>query len=318
MKVTNVNQLPEQLVNVVQSNYKPTPHQYSCTTILKPTRQIILERKYTDILEQDVSDMCWLIFGIAVHSIIENAQEGAEQFKEEYLKEDLGKFNKELEGYKLSGRSDLIDLGKKKIVDWKTCSVWKVLFGDFEDWRKETLIYAWLVRQLGFEIEEAEIVAFIKDHKKSEAKIKKDYPPFPIYTVKFTFTEDDYKEIEEFIINKFLEIKKYEEANDFDLPLCTPEERYNTGDKWAIKKKGNKVATKVHDNLESARNHLINLEIKYPNTYEIEERKGLDKKCLDGYCSCCKFCPYYLLNYDEDIRDIHFELAKESEVNNEF
>lgn len=314
MIIKNVNNLPEQLVNLVSSNYKPTPHQYSCTTILKPTRQIILERKYTDVIEQDVSDMCWLIFGIAVHSIIENAQEGEGQFKEEYLKEDLGKFCKELEGYKLSGRSDLIDLHEKKIVDWKTCSVYKILFQDFEDWRKETLIYAWLVRQLGFEIKEAEIVAFIKDHKKSEAKIKSDYPKFPIYTIKFTFNEEDYKKIEEFIINKFLEIKKYENSNDFDLPLCTPEERYNRGNKFAVKKKGNKVATKVHDSLEEARKHLINLEIKYPSTYEIEERKGTDIKCVDGYCSCCKFCPYYLMNYDPDVKEIHMELAEGSEI----
>ena len=48
MKITNKLNLPKQLVELVNSNYKPNLHQYSCTTILKPTRQIILERRYND------------------------------------------------------------------------------------------------------------------------------------------------------------------------------------------------------------------------------------------------------------------------------
>ena len=309
MRITNVYNLPQQLVDVVSSDYQPKENQYSCTTILKPTRQIILERKYFNDIEQDVSDMAWLIFGIAVHSIIENGKETDTQFKEEYLIEDLGKFCKELEGYKLSGRSDLIDLEKGEIVDWKTCSVWKVLFKDYEDWKKETLIYAWLVKQLGFDVRKARIVAFIKDHKKNEAKYKKDYPQFPVHTEEFYFTDKDFAEIEEFIINKFLEIKHYENAEDFDLPMCTYKERFNSGDTFAIKKKGNVKALKVHKTLPEAREHLINLENKYPGVYEIEERKGEDTKCLN-YCSCCKQCPYYLMNYDEDIKEITLEMAE--------
>lgn len=292
MKITNVNRLPEQLINLVQSDYKPTPKRYSCTTILKPTRQIILERKYNDEIEQDISDMCWLVFGIAVHSIIENSQESTTQFKEEKLSMDLGKICKELDGYVLSGRSDLIDLGNKKIYDWKTCSCWKIIFKDYGDWKKETLIYAWLVKQLGFEINSGEIVAFIKDHKKNQVKTNKDYPKFPVQTIKFKFTEKDYQEIEKFIIDKFLEIKKYENVLDEELPLCTPEERYNTGDKYAVKKKNNKRASKIHDTLEEAQKHLDNLEKDYPNIYEIEIRKSQNIRC-EQYCSVCKFCDFY-------------------------
>ena len=40
-----------------------------------------------------------------------------------------------------------------------------------------------------------------------------------------------------------------------------------------------------------------------PGVYEIEVRKGEDSKCLN-YCSCNKQCPYYLMNYDKDIKDI--------------
>ena len=48
MKITNKLNLPSAFVNMAQSDYKPTPKQYSATTLLKPTRQIILERRHSE------------------------------------------------------------------------------------------------------------------------------------------------------------------------------------------------------------------------------------------------------------------------------
>jgi len=296
MKITNKLGLPKQLVELVSNDYKPTEHQYSCTTILKPTRQVILERRYNDQIESDVSDMCWLIFGIAVHSIIENSEEDSGQFKEEKLKVDLGKYFKELDGYYLSGRSDMIDLINKSITDWKTCSAWKIIYKDFEDWRKEMLIYAWAVKDMGFDMDKAEAIAFIKDHNKTKSKTEANYPKLPIWVEKFTFTEKDFSEIEEYIYNKFLSLKSNENKPDEELPMCSEEERWREPTKYAVKKKTNKTASKLHDTLEDAKAHLKNLEEKYPDVYEIEVREGTDKKCLE-YCSCNRFCPYYKEKY---------------------
>lgn len=296
MKITNKLNLPNQLVELVDNNYKPTPKQYSCTTILKPTRQIILERRYTNEIEQDVSDMCWMIFGIAVHSVIENSKESDGQFKEEKLKVDLGKYWDELKGYYLSGRSDMIDLIEKKIIDWKTCSAWKIIYKDFEDWKKEMLIYAWAVKDMGFDIDKSEAIAFIKDHNKTKSKIDSSYPNLPIWVEKFKFNEKEFDEIKKFIYNKFIELKNNENVEDDELPLCTDEERWKDKTKYAVKKIKNKTATKLHDNYEEAKEHLNNLEKEFPNIYEIEVREGTDKKCLE-YCSCCKYCNYWIEKY---------------------
>ena len=296
MKITNKLNLPSQLVQLVDNNYKPTPKQYSCTTILKPTRQIILERRYTNEIEQDVSDMCWMIFGIAVHSVIENSKESEGQFKEEKLKVDLGKYWEELKGYYLSGRSDMIDLIEKKIIDWKTCSAWKVIYKDFEDWKKEMLIYAWAVKDMGFDIDKSEAIAFIKDHNKTKSKIDSSYPNLPIWVEKFKFSEKEFESIKEFIYNKFIELKNNENVEDDKLPLCTDEERWKDKTKYAVKKIKNKTATKLHDSYEEAKEHLNNLEKEFPNIYEIEVREGTDKKCLE-YCSCCKYCSYWIEKY---------------------
>ena len=298
-KITNKLNLPKQLVDLISSDYQPKEHQYSCTTILKPTRQVILERRHNDEIEQDVSEMVWCIFGILAHSVIENSQEDVGQFKEEKLKVDLGKYCKELEGYYLSGRSDMIDLLDRCITDWKTASCWKVIYKDFEDWRKEMLIYAWAVKDMGFEIDKAQAIAFLKDHNKTKAKIDSSYPQLPVWVEKFKFTNKDFKDIEEFIKNRFLELKKYEEVPDEKLPMCSMKERWNDGNKYIVIKKGNKRAAKIHETLEEAQKHLDNLEKKYPNVYEIQERIGEDKKCLE-YCSCCKYCDYWRSRYEKN------------------
>lgn len=298
-RITNKLNLPKQLVDLINNDYQPKEHQYSCTTILKPTRQVILERRHNDEIEQDVSEMVWCIFGILAHSIIENSQEDVGQFKEEKLKVDLGKYCKELEGYYLSGRSDMIDLLDKCITDWKTASCWKVIYKDFEDWRKEMLIYAWAVKDMGFEIDKAQAIAFLKDHNKTKAKVDSKYPQLPVWVEKFKFTNKDFEDIEEFIKNRFLELKKYEDVPDEELPMCSMEERWNEGDKYIVIKKGNKRATKIHETLEEAQKHLDNLEKNYPGVYEIQERIGGDKKCLE-YCSCCKYCDYWRSRYEKN------------------
>lgn len=240
--------------------------------------------------------MCWMIFGIAVHSVIENSQEDEGQFKEEKLKVNLGDYWKELEGYYLSGRSDLMDLLEKEIVDWKTCSAWKVIYKDFEDWRKEMLIYAWMVKDMGFDIDKAKAIAFIKDHNKTKSKIDSQYPKLPIWVEKFKFNQKQFDEIKEFIYNKFLELKKYEDVPDDELPECTDEEKWSTGWQYKVFKKGNKVATKIHLTLEEAEKHLENLEKNYPGVYEIRTFEPNYKKC-EEYCSACKYCKFWKEHY---------------------
>lgn len=293
MKITNKLGLPKPFVDAVQSNYKPKEHQYSVTTILNPTRQIILSRRYDNLITQDVSNMIWMLFGTALHSVLENAQENENQFKEEYLKQCLDILDDDLKDYYLSGKADLLDVKEKKMIDYKTTSVFKIQKKDFEDYRKQLLIYSWLFKKIGFEVDKAEIVALLKDWSSTKAKVDKSYPQLQVQVIKFKFTKKDFDDIERLIVNKFKELKLNEQVKDEDLPLCTTEERWNTGDKYAIKKKKNKRADRVYNTLKEAEEHLLRVG---ENEYEIEYRHGEDKRCIE-YCSCHEFCPYYRKEY---------------------
>lgn len=305
MKITNKLNLPDMLQRACEREYTYRDKRYSITSLLDPDRVLMLKRRYNDIIEQDISECIWMLFGSVTHYALET---GIETKEGEYVEEHLEYTFKN--GYTLSG---IIDHVYDYVDDYKTTSVWTVIFGsNNEHWKKQLQMGAYLhYKEHGNWISKGRIIAILKDWNKKDAKLKDDYPKLPVAVIEFDLGTPE--EIEEWILNRFETIRKLEQLSDFELPMCSMEERFNKGDKYAIKKKTFKKAMKVHDTLEAAREHLINLEIKYPGEYEIEERKGEDTKCLN-YCSCCKQCPYYLMNYDEDIKDIHMELADSVEV----
>jgi hypothetical protein len=280
MKITNKLGLPQALVNMAKQEYECEQNEYRVTSLLKGTRETILERRYQDKIEQDVSDMVWLLFGTAVHSVLEHHEIGENEVKEHRIKVPVG-------NYILSGQFDLYNAETKTITDYKTCSVWKIIYGDLQDWRRQLLIYAYMLKANGNEANTGEVVALMKDHSKSQAKRKADYPQLPVKKITFEFDEQDFADIEKWLDAKFTEIAKAELLPDGDLPLCTPEERFNSGDKFAVMKNGRKRAMRVLDSHEEA------MEWKENNGGDlIEVRPGDDKKCED-YCSVCEFCNYY-------------------------
>lgn len=284
MKITNKLNLPQPFVDAVTNEYKYKPKQYSVTSLLKGTCQAILERRYGDLVEQDVSDMVWLIFGSAVHSILEKGEETSTQLKENYLAIDVN-------DYKLSGIFDLYDEATKTVTDYKTASVWKVISNDWEDYRLQLLMYAYMLRKIGFECDKGEIVAMLKDHSKTKAKVDSSYPQLPVHKVSFSFTDKDFEDIEKFIMDKFNEISIAENTDTEKLEPCTPEERWNSGDKYAVMKQGRKTALRVVDTEQEAREYMEWKGVTEKDHY-IEVRKGEDKKCNE-YCSVNIYCPYY-------------------------
>lgn len=284
MKITNKLGLPSPFVEAVSRDYQYKDKQYSVTALLKGVREAILQRRHNDEIEQDCSEMAWAIFGTAVHSILENAQEMTDELKETKLITELPN------GYKLSGVFDLYKESTATVVDYKTATVWKVIYNDWEDYRKQLLIYCWQLRQIGFEANSGEIVAFLKDHSKSKAKHDSSYPQQPIYIKHFDFTEEDFAEIEAFIIDRFEIIEACENLSDDELPLCTPAERWHKDDTYAVKKDGRKTAIKVCNSSEEAYAYIAdnNLDSKH----YVEERLGTDTKC-EEYCSSCEYCSYW-------------------------
>lgn len=290
MKITNKMNLPQAIVDAVSSDYVQPDDTLRVTQLLKGTCEIVLEKRYGEEVERDASDMIWAIFGTAVHKIIEDASEEEYQIKEARLYEDVA-------GMVLTGKFDLYDGKTQTAHDWKTCSVWKIVYGDFEDWRKQLLMYAWLLTQAGFPCHRGEVTALMKDHSKSKAKFDPSYPQYPVMQIVFEFSEEDIRCIEQDITDKIVEIKHALTLDDEDLTPCTAEERWNSGDKYAVMKGKNKRALRVLDSEKEAM--AWNEANKDKGGTHIEVRKGEDKKCSE-YCSVNAFCPYWISQQEQE------------------
>ena len=279
MKITNNADLPEAFVNFVSNVRHNAPKTISATTLLQGDKQIILTDRHFDEIEEDAADRVWASFGTAFHLLMEKQNDNS--FKEEA-------FEVSIADWKVTGKVDSYDLENEILVDWKTASVWKVIYGDFEDWKKQGLTYAWLMKQNGLNVKKCCFIAFLKDHSKTEAKRKPDYPQKPVYKYEFEVTEELLKETENRIKNKVLSVSmNYEKADDEICP-CTDEERWATSDKFAVMKEGRKTAVRVFDKLEDAEEFARSLD----KSHYIETRKGESKRCLD-YCPCAAFCNFY-------------------------
>lgn len=281
MKLTNQLNLPQPFVDALTRDYEYKDKRYSVTSLLKGNKEIILTRRHFNEMEEDVSDSIWLLFGTAVHKVLEEAKEAHDELKETKIAYEFPN------GYTMSGQQDLYSESLKRITDYKTGSVWKVIYGDWEDYRKQCLYYALLFRKIGFECDNAEIVMILKDHSKKDARLKPDYPKHPVYIQHFDFTDQDFEEAEKEIMAKFEELDNLENVPDDAILECNKKERWATDDKYAVMKKGAKKAVKLCNSEEEAKEY-----ISAGKGDSIEFRPGEDKKCNE-YCSCKEFCNFW-------------------------
>lgn len=276
MIVKNRLGLPEALVNAVSLSPHNKAGQYSATTLLKGTREILLTKRHWESLEMDVADNIWALFGTAVHSVLEEQE--TTEFKEEYLQAEVSESV-------VTGRADSYCLESKVLTDYKTASTWKIKFADFDDWRRQGLIYSWLFARSGLEVKKVRFIALLKDHSKTQAKRDASYPQSPVYVYEFNITPEDLAEIEAFILQKVELLEACDNVPDDDLPECSQAERWASEDTYAVKKDGRKTAIRVYDTMAEATEKLAEL----GKGHYIEERKGISKKCAD-YCYASAFC----------------------------
>ena len=285
MRLTNRLGLPQPIVDAATRDHEYTPKRYSVTQMLKGPREAILARRHSDEIEGDVADMAWTIFGSSMHLLLEQSQESATQLKENYITVDMPN------GYVLSGIFDLYDDATGTVTDYKSATVWKVIYGEWDDYREQLLSYVWMLRQIGFDARRGEIVAILKDHSKAKARTERDYPDHPFYVIGWDFSDEELAEFGERIAAKFREIERCERLADDDLPLCTPEQRWAKPDQWAVMKQGNKKSSKNFDNEPDAVRYAAKLQEDSGRKCHVEHRPGKDQKCLE-YCDCRPFCNY--------------------------
>ena len=282
MKITNRLNLPDGFVNAVSTERHNEPYSLSATTLLQGVKQIILTDRYWETLEDDVSDRIWAIFGSAVHSLLEI--EGEHDFAEQKMAWQVGDIT-------VTGTIDNYDMEHGIICDYKTASVNKVRFNDFNEWHLQGMIYAWLLKKNGFETRRCRFVALLKDHSKTEAVRDSQYPKDPVYIYEFPVTALGLFKIGMFIKSKVDEYLRCTALDDDAIPPCSPEERWARPPKFAVMKTGAKRAVRLFDRQDEA----VQLADTKGAGYYVEFRQGESIRC-QSYCLCRRFCSFYREN----------------------
>lgn len=287
MKYTNKHNLPKTLVNLTERDgYSKGAARISVTTLIGSPKISILRNRHDDEIVTDVADGLWALVGRAIHHV---AEAGAD---EQHLSEE--RLFAEVNGWILSGGIDLqvLDDGVS-ILDYKFTSAWAVMnAADKGDWETQLNCYAWLVRKSkDMDVKKLQICALVRDWRRNDVGRVANYPEAPakVIDIPLWSFEKQTAYIEE-RIRLHQEAASSAEFGD-DLPMCTDEERWVRGDKWAVMKVNNKKATKVFDTKNEADEWLKNQNA--PHVFYVDHRPGEPLRCTGNYCRVSSFCKQY-------------------------
>jgi hypothetical protein len=275
MIITNKSGLPGNFLRACERDQHKKAD-ISVTELEKSPREYWLNRRHDNEIYVDVSDMIWLLFGKAMHAILEDGAE-KNQLTEQYLTLNIG-------GVTLSGTSDLYD--GDKISDYKTTSVYTIMFGSrIEEWTRQLNVYHYLFAAHSFKAKELEIIALLKDWSRSKAKYDTKYPQASVIKIDIPIWPAE--RTEAYIKERIALIMAHKDTADKDLPLCSDEERWKKESVYKCMKAGQ---------VKSKKNFEVKTEAEAyckENNLELKEIPGECVKCA-SYCYGCSFCSQYL------------------------
>jgi hypothetical protein len=295
MKLTNHTNLPLPLyVALRDDDYTRGAANISATGLLQPPRKAALEELHADALEEDAADKAAILIGKAVHAYIAAKATGELSDKRRLMMA--------VNGWVVSGQTDHVDdemftVAGGRILDYKSTSVNEWKYGLKEERAQQLNIYAEILRSNGFNnVTGLTAVLIFKDWSATQARYNRgtsltaemlraikgapttDYPPHSIMEVDVPLWPRE--QAQSFILERV----KLHQAARLELPLCTDDERWKR-DTWAVRKLGNKSATRLHDTEAEAQAHAAELLAKDSRVpYDVEYRPGSPTRCLH-YCT---------------------------------
>lgn len=316
---TNKSNLPQYLVDAILVNDHVTMGDISVTTLIDAPQIRVLKKN--ESYEMDVMDMVAMAMGTGLHTIIERGdikgsvnsrtlqkaagvllelgeEKGSKwllKVIEDKLKETIDEniinektLSIEIDGMEISGTFDRFDISNKHMDDNKMTGASAVMFPEQKlAWDRQLNVYAYMLRQHGYEVETARIIAFLKDWSKMKVKTNKDYPKTPIIMHPVKLYNDK-------IMEKYLKqrVALHRRAENGEEIPCTVEERWAKPDMFAVKIEGGKRAKRVFDNEKLADAYIMKEEMNHTKKLVKEFRPGQSLRCAE-YCPVAKFCPQY-------------------------
>lgn len=325
--ITNKFGLPQTIVDACKHDTHRVSGDISVTQLIDAPQVRILKRKHD--YETDASEMLYAMMGTALHHILERANmpeerkrafiltaetiitkaeeiegthlEKAKQLKaaanyifgliphffgtnesryifEQTLRLDLG-------GLILYGTFDLFDKATGILYDYKFCSTFNWTHPEArKKWKTQTNIYAFLLEQNGYKVNGIKVVAFFRDWNSFNLNKEKDYPQRQTMEINIELMS-----MEERIAYITTRRDVHMQAEQGYIPECTGEERWASGDQYAVKSTKLKNAIRVFPNKGMALSWIQENRHKYNEEIFIQERLGDSRRC-EKYCVVAQYC----------------------------
>ena len=268
--ITNRHNLPAAIIAAIQADPYTGGGDISCTKLIDAPQIRVLGSKHHHEIVVDASERVFSLMGQAVHTVLERAG----------LKEDgvivEQRLYAEVNGWQVSGQVDRMHIADGTLSDFKMTTVYKQHGSD--SWTRQLNVLRWLAHQNGYDtINTLEVVAIFRDFRKTEAQRNPDYPQAAIQTISVPVWS--LEDTEEYITER---VYMHQAASRGEEVPCTDEDRWFSGNSYALMKHGAKRATKV----SSIRSDF---DLADPAEYTVETRAGEYKRC-QHYCDVRAHC----------------------------
>ena len=302
MKYTNYSDIPLSLAIWLATDnydYDSRPNSISATTLLKPVKSFVLTQRLKrmgmegslDIADQLPSRLCSATHDAVEMAITTNYRKAMrdlgipnqvidtvkinpdEEDQDGYIFRLEERQERELDGFIITGKYDIVEDGMVKDIKTTKVYAW-IKDSKDEDYIAQGSIYRWLRPDL-ITKDEIQILMIFTDWSPLAAQTAKDYPPksimvktLPLWSLEYT---------ENFIRNKISLLQQYLDADQEEMPECTPEELWQNPSQYAYYKGDpatSKKATKLYDTLQEAQSRKVQEGVGY-----IVHRPGIVKRC---------------------------------------
>ena len=289
--ITNNKGFPLALVKAVENDsYSKGRADRSVTGLLAPPRQAALKDIHEDEITEDVSERTYALYGQLIHLLLERA---GEQDRNALTEERL--FT-EAEGWTISGQTDTITLTEEEgwvVSDYKFVTAYKFkreYSGELVmpvDYERQLNMYAHLLRENGFRVDELKIVAIYRDWSKLEARRDSSYPQLGAETHDVSLWPAD--EAKAFMEER---VRLHQDA-ETALPFCDDEERWAKPDKYALMPNANSArARKLFDSRVAAFTWAKDPANKVKDGWIVDHRVGANTRC-ENYCIVSEYCEQF-------------------------
>lgn len=293
----------------IHANHYSSVGDYSATTLINPPRIVQLSKRYGHLVGvSPARDMASFI-GTGVHNYFEETLRQYAALNKEYELEQQVVMN--IMERLVSGRFDILHR-REDMYDIKTAKVWKLIYDpELIEWTQQQNIYAYLLASRGIHVKTLNIVAVYLDWQRGNALRDRSYPKDRVELYRLPLWSPE--RADAFIRERLALHIENETVGDYDLPACTPEERWerfssdrNFGGghlRYAvIKSRDAKRAIKngVCESLDELR-YKTN-EAGWPLDWVVEVRHAERTRCME-WCDVSPWCNHhrqYLLDRDSD------------------